>query len=329
MKAWRLAARSSMFNAVIIVMVLLTTMVVLKPNYLSSENVYQLTKVLTVTALIGFSQMICIASGGLNVSVGATGALCAILAGGAMEVYDISAGWAFLIGISGGVACGLFNGLLIYRAGGVGVAFFLTTLATMSVFQGLNYTITSGRPFYGIKPEFLAIGDTAIMGLPSSFFIMLFVAMILIFMFQKMIIGRQILAFGANSKSSELYGVSKFKVVVISSVIAGVLAAIAGLMALIRIEAAQPSMGSDWMLLSFAATLIGGTRLAGGRVNVVGVIVGGAALTIINNSLIHMQVNVYWNALIYGLVILLASSMDRLRYINKVVRDYRGYSGKK
>lgn len=306
-----------MFNAVVIVIFLLSIMIVLKQNYLSKENIYQLTKVLTVTALIGFSQMICIASGGLNVSVGATGALCAILAGGAMEVYDLSAGWALLLGVSGGAICGLFNGLLIYRAGGIGVAFFLTTLATMSVFQGLNYTITSGRPFYGIKPEFLAIGDTNILGLPSSFFIMLLVATILIFMFQKLVIGRQILAFGANSKSAELYGVSKFKVVVISSIIAGVLAAVAGLMALIRIEAAQPSMGSDWMLLSFAATLIGGTRLSGGKVNVIGVIVGAAALTIINNSLIHLQVNVYWNALIYGLVILLASSMDRIRNFKK------------
>jgi len=314
---WIAAQKSSMFNAVIIVLVLLTIMLVLKPNYLSGENVYQLTKVLTVTALIGFSQMICIASGGLNVSVGATGALCAILAGGSMDALNMGAPLALVIGLLGGAACGLINGLLIFRAGGVGVAFFLTTLATMSVFQGINYTITSGSPFYGIKPGFLAIGDTKLLGLPSSFFIMLAVAFFLVFMFRKMIIGRQILAFGANSKSSELYGVSKFKVVVISSVIAGILAAIAGMMALIRIEAAQPSMGSDWMLLSFAATLIGGTRLTGGKVNVMGVIVGATALTIINNALIHLKVDVYWKALIYGLVILLACTMDRLRYVRK------------
>jgi ribose transport system permease protein len=311
------AKKSSMLSSVVIVIVLLTIMLILKPNYLSSENVYALSKVLTVTALIGFSQMICIAAGGLNVSVGATGALCAVLAGGAMEIMNVPTGWAFLIGIAAGAICGLINGLLIYRAGGVGVAYFLTTLATMSLFQGINYTITSGSPFYKIKSGFIAIGDTKIFGLPSSFFIMVIVAAILVFMFKKMIIGRQILAFGANSKSSELYGVSKFKVVLIANIIASVLAAIAGLMALIRIEAAQPSMGGDWMLLSFAATLIGGTRLEGGKVNVVGVIVGASALTIISNALVYMKVNVYWNSLIYGLVILLACTIDRIRYIKK------------
>jgi len=314
---WREAKASSMFSSVVIVIVLLTVMLILKPNYLSGPNVYALAKVLTVTTLIGFSQMISISSGGLNVSVGAMGALCAILAGGAMEVLDVSAGTAFAIGIAAGAVCGLVNGLLIYRAGGVGVAFFLTTLATMSLFQGINYTITSGNPFYGIKPEFIAIGETKILGLPSSFFIMLFVAAVLAFMFKKMIVGRQILAYGANSKSSTLYGISKFKVVLISNLIAGIIAAIAAMMTLIRIEVAQPSMGSDWMLLSFAATLIGGTRLAGGKVNVYGVIMGAFALTIINNALVHLNADVYWNKLIYGIVILLACTIDRLRYMKR------------
>jgi len=89
---WKKAVSSSMFNAALIVFILLGTMLILTPNYLSSKNVYQLAKVLTVTALIGFSQMICIALGGLNVSVGAVGALSAVVAGGVMDVMDFPAG---------------------------------------------------------------------------------------------------------------------------------------------------------------------------------------------------------------------------------------------
>ncbi len=316
-KLYYLTKNSSLISPVIIVSSLLLVMIILRPNYLSSQNIYALTRVLTITALIAFSQMISISSGGLNLSIGAIGALCAILAGGAMDAMNFPAGWAFLIGILAGVICGLINGLLIHRAGGSNVAFFLTTLATMSVFTGINLTITSGIPFYNIKKEFLLIGETELFGLPSSFFIMIAVAGSLFFIFNKTTIGRQILAFGANSRSSLLYGVSMFKVILISNTIAGLLAALAGLLAVIRIEAAQPNMGADWLLLSFAATLIGGTKLTGGSVNIIGTIIGATALTIIANSLVHLRIDIYWNQLIYGMVILSAVTIDRLRYYLK------------
>lgn len=307
--------KSNLFGAISIALALLVTMLILKPGYLSSTNCIAIIKVLSVTALVGFSQMIVIASGGMNVSVGATGALCAVITGGVMDQWGISAIVALVIGLLTGVICGVINGLLIYRAGGVGTAFFLTTLATSSVFQGINLMITSGNPFYGIDPAFFALGDTEIFGIPLSFYLVLVIAFVIAFVFRKLKIGRQILAYGSNPKSAQLYGISKFKVVMLSNIMASIIAAIAGMVALIRIQAAQPNMGTDWMLISFAAPLIGGTRLAGGRVNVFGAIIGAIALTIISNGLVHLAVDVYWNTLIYGCVILLAVTVDRLRYI--------------
>lgn len=313
--------KSSLFGALIIVVVLLGVMLIIKPTYLSSKNIYVLAKVLTVTAVIGFSQMVVIACGGLNLSIGSIGALSAVIAGWAMTVVGLPWWVGVLMGLATGLLCGMINGLLIYRAGGVGVAFFLITLATSSIFQGLNLTITKGNPFYGpdgkMDSAFLALGNTKIIGLPASFLIMIAVAILLILIFSKMAIGRQILAFGANNKAAELYGVSKFKVVLSASVIAGALASIAGILAMIRIEASQPNMGADWMLMSFAAPLIGGTRNAGGKVNVIGAIFGAIALTIISNALVHLKVDVYWNQLIYGTIILLAVTIDRIRYIKK------------
>ena len=312
---------NSLFGAVVIVAVLLAIMLIIKPTYLSQKNSYVLAQVLTVTAVIGFSQMIVIASGGLNLAVGSIGALSAVIAGWAMTVAGLPWWVGVILGLLTGIVCGVINGLLIYRAGGVGVAFFLITLATSSVFKGLNLTITQGNPFYGpdgkMDEAFLAMGNAKILGLPASFFIMLGIAVLLTLMFSKMSIGRQILAFGANNKAAQLYGVSKFKVVLWGSIIAGVLAAVAGILAMIRIEAAQPNMGADWMLMSFAAPLIGGTLLSGGKVNVVGAIFGAFALTIITNALVHLKVDTFWNELIYGIIILLAVTIDRLRYIRK------------
>ncbi len=320
-RAGRMALKSSTFSTAIIVTILLSGMLIAKPNYLSGPNIEALTRVMTITALIGLSQMIIIACNGLNLSVGSTGALSAIIAGWAMSRGGFSWPVAVLLGLATGLVCGLINGLLIYRAGGVGVAFFLTTLATSSIFKGINLIITSGNPYYGpngkFDPAFLAIGNTKIFGLPSSCVIMLVIAALLMYMYRSLSIGRQMLSFGANYKAAELYGVSRFRVVFASSMIAAVIASVAGLLAMIRIEAAQPNMGADWMLMSFAAPLIGGTRNNGGKINVPGTILGALSLTIITNGLVHLQVNVYWNTLIYGIILLAAVTIDRLRYIRK------------
>lgn len=320
-KVWNQLSKSSLFGALIINLVLLGVMMIIKPTYLSGKNIYALATVLSVTAVIGFSQMIIIASGGLNLSIGSIGAVSAVIAGWAMTSAGFPWWFGVLLCIATGIICGVINGLLIYRAGGVGVAFFLTTLATASIFQGLNLTITKGNPFYGpggkMDEAFLAVGTTKIFGLPSSFLIMSAIAILLLIMFGKITIGRQILAFGANHKAAELYGVSKFTTVLLSNIISGVLASIAGILAMIRIEAAQPNMGADWLLMSFAAPLIGGTLLSGGKVNVIGAILGAIALTIISNALIHLKVDIYWNKFIYGIIILLAVGIDRLRNIRK------------
>ncbi len=312
---------SQLFGSLVISVSLLIVMLIIKPNYLSAKNIYALATVLAVTAIIGFSQMVIIATGGLNLSIGSIGALSAVIAGWAMTNAGISWPIAILLSLLTGLACGLVNGLLIFRAGGINVSFFLTTLATSSVFMGLNLTITRGNPFYGpggsMPKGLLALGTTKIFGLPSSFYIMVIIAIALFFLFVKLSQGRQILAYGANHKAAELYGVSKFRVVLAANLLSGLLASVAGVLALIRIEAAQPNMGTEWLLMSFAAPLIGGSLLNGGRINVIGAILGAVALTIISNGLIHLKVDTYWSTLIYGIIILVAVTIDRLRYIAK------------
>ena len=313
---------ASAFGSVLIVAVMLIAMVALKgKSYLSAQNILVLSKVLAVTAAIGFSQLVVMACGAMNLSIGNIGALAAVIAGWGMTNAGIHWGVGILLGILTGIIAGLINGLLVYRAGGVGVAGFLTTLATSSLFQGIMLTITQGKPFYGPDGKFakalLAVGNTKILGLPSSLWITIVIAIILGIMYSKFSIGRQMLAFGANYKAAELYGVSKFKVVLVSNILSGLLASIAGILAMIRIEAAQPGMGKDWMLMSFAAPLIGGSRNEGGKVSMVGAVVGALAITIIENALVHLRVDVYWNELIYGLVIIFAIALDRVRNIKK------------
>ena len=311
-------SESTLLNAIIVVIVLLVVMCILNPTFLSLSNLLNMSKVVAVTATVSFGMQIIIGMGGLNLSVGTTGAMCAVLAGGAMEIFGVSTPVALIIGLAAGILAGFLNGLLVYRAGGAGVAFFLITLATSYIFKGITLMITEGFPFNRINPSFLAVGSTTLFGtIPLSLIYMIIFAVFLYFMFNKMKIGRQLLAFGANYKAAELYGVSKFKVVCIGCTLAGFFSGAGGLLGLIRIQAAQPNMGNDWMLLAFAATLIGGTSLTGGRVNVLGTILGAFALVIIDNALVYLIIDTYWTQLIYGLLVLGAVSLELVRTKSK------------
>lgn len=309
--------KTNAFSVSIIILCMIAAMCIIKRNYLSADNMSALLKVLAVTSLVGTSQMISIASGGMNVSIGATGAMSAIFSGLLMQDAGVAVPLAVLVGLLTGIGCGIINGLLIYRNGGVGVASFLTTLATNSVFTGIIYMITTGHGVSRIPVSFVAIGNSKIGPVPTSMLIMLIILTLVYIMFRYTSPGRQILAFGANPKAAELYGISRFRTIMLVNVLAGLIAAIAGMLVVMRVGTAQPDIGSDWMLQSFAAPLIGGTRQAGGKVVVFGVILGALVLTIIQNALVHLGVDVYWTELINGVVIIAIMALDRLREMKK------------
>ena len=309
--------QSSVFSVAVIAVAMILVMRIIRDNYFSSNNIVALLKALAVTTIVGVSQMISIGSGGMNVSIGSTGALSAISAALVMQNYNVHPIPAMLLAFAIGACCGVINGLLIYRNGGVGVASFLTTMATSSVFTGITLIMTKGRGVAKVPKEFVAIGNTELGPIPTSIFFMVAVVVIFWLFFRYAPAGRRILAFGANAKAAELYGVNRLKCVLLVNVLASLVAALAGMLVVMRVGSAQPDIGSDWMLTSFAVSLMGGTRQAGGKVNAPGVILGGIIMTVIANALVHLGADVYWTQLINGIVILGIMALDQLKNIKK------------
>ena len=306
------------FSVVFIIVLMILVMQLLTGNYISLENFSVLCKTLAIYTIIGVSQMVNISCGGMNVSIGATGGLSAVFAAWLMYNHNCNIFLAFIVGILIGVLCGLLNGYLTNRIGGVGVASFLVTLATTSVFSSLVLIVSNGRGIATVDNSFRAIGNTKIFHvLPTSIFFVIAVLVIVYYIYKKTKLGRQMLAFGANPKAAKLYGVDQLKILLVSNVIASILASLAGLILIMRVGSAQVDIGSDWMLSSFAAPLIGGTRQAGGKVNVFGVLLGAIVLTLISNALVFMGVDAYWQELVNGVVILVIMGLDQLRTIVK------------
>jgi ribose transport system permease protein len=147
-------------------------------------------------------------------------------------------------------------------------------------------------------------------------YVMLGIAVVVWAFFRYAGLGRRILAIGSNMHAAELYGISVKGTTITAHIFSGILAAAAAILLVARIGSAQTDIGSDWMMFSFAAPIIGGTRQAGGKVNVPGAVVGAVVLSIIANALVHLKIDVYWMTFIQGCIILLAVTVDRLRYIN-------------
>ena len=291
-------------------------------KYLTVDNFVVLMRNSSVTIMVGLAQMAVIAGGGMNVSVGAIGGLSAVLCGVFMQRVGLPWPVAILISLVAGALCGVINGLLINALGGTGEISWLTTLATSNVFTGVSLGVTHAKPFYNLPVGYDWIGAYNFANIIPLMIVVCIVFTVAIgLMFKYTSLGRQILAIGGNAKAAALSGIQVRKILIYDHIISAFIAGAAGILFSTRLGSINPDIGKDWMLFSFAAPLIGGTRLEGGRVNVVGAFLGGLLLAMVSNGVVHMKVNVYLVEFIEGLIILIAVGLDRIRAISEEKRE--------
>jgi ribose transport system permease protein len=285
-------------------------LVIVSPNFLSEFNFYVLLRSVCVSIVVAFAQMVTLAVGQMNLSVGALGGMVAVLFGGMMEVLGVPLLLAVPIAIGIGVVGGLVNGLLAARTGING---FIVTLATASAFTGVNLGLTKSVPFYKMPTALQDFGNGRIGALPFLLIAPLVVSPLLALLLFRLPIGRRLLAVGGNSQAAALSGISPANAIVLAHCLSGLLAAIGAVLAVAQLGSAQPLIGSDWLLLSFAAPIIGGTALAGGYVSIIGAILAVLVIALIQNGLVLAKVDPYWVQFLLGALIVATISLNRWR----------------
>jgi ribose transport system permease protein len=283
---------------------------VISPNFLSEFNVYVLLRSVCVSIIVAFAQMVTLAVGQMNLSVGALGGLVAILFGGMMEVLGAPLWLAVPTAIGIGVLGGLVNGLLAARTGING---FIVTLATASAFTGVNLGLTKSVPFDKMPTALQDFGNGRIGPLPFLLIAPVVVSPLLALLLFRLPIGRRLLAVGGNSNAASLSGISPVNAIVFAHGLSGFLAAIGAVLAVAQLGSAEPRIGSDWLLLSFAAPIIGGTALAGGYVSIIGAVLAVLVIALIQNGLVLAQVDPYWVQFLLGALIVATIFFSRWR----------------
>ena len=280
----------------------------LVPDFLSQRNLVNILQQSSINACLALGMTLVIISGGIDLSVGPTAAIAAVITA-ALLVSGTPIPLAILAGLGIGVICGLVNGVLVAY---IGLQPFIVTLGTLSTYRAIALIYTGGNPVFGLPPEFRSLFNGSVAGIPNSVLMVAVVAILAWVLLKKTPLGEYLLAVGGNEEAAYVAGVPIAITKITAYVISGALAALASMILIGRLGAAEPILGNLWELDAIAAAAIGGASLMGGKGSVVGTLLGAIILGSMRNGLTLMNVQAFYQLLETGLIILVAMMIDRV-----------------
>jgi len=284
-------------------------------GFSSPYNLYALTRTAALNVLLGLAMMVVIATGGLDLSIGAIGIASAMFAGYLMQDFRVQMVIAIVGALCLGGALGVCNGFVIVFAR---VHSFIVTLASMSIIFGAMIVLTKAESVRDLPAAFLALGRVRWFGCLSPMLVVsVGIGAVIAIMLRWTDLGREILASGANSRAATLSGVRVGNRIITVHALSGILAAIAGIVLSIRNGAMVPSMagnlGQEWLLPAFLAPVLGGTLLSGGRAWVVTTVLAAFLVTELTSGMLLMSIGEFWVQFALGSVLLLAVLLEKGR----------------
>jgi len=276
---------------------------VLNSNFLTVGNLRDVAVSACVNALIGIGLTFVIITGGIDLSVGSIASLVGMITANLMVNSGVAAAPALLVGLAFGFVAGAINGVLITY---VRLPPFIATLGTMSVYQGLAYVVTDGKPVYNVPQSFVLMLNSYISGVPIVVVIVIVVAVLAWLLLRRTVFGQNVIATGGSEETAWLSGVRVTRVKILVYALSGALAALAGLVVVARISAAQSQAGAPYLLTAIAAAVIGGANLMGGEGRIAGTLVGALILGALTNGLVLLNVPSFYEQIVTGLVVLIA-----------------------
>jgi ribose/xylose/arabinose/galactoside ABC-type transport system permease subunit len=295
------------YGAALALTVLLLLNAAFTPGFASFNNLSNILVQVTPTMLVAIGMTFVIATGGIDLSVGSVMAI-------ASAVTAISLGYgaipAVLLGLLGATAVGALNGALIssFR-----IQPIIITLAVLIAGRGFAQVISNGGQLIPFSnPAFEYLGKGLIAGIPVQVLLLAAVVGLAIFVFRSTIFGRYIAAVGGNETAAHLAGVPTLATKLSVYAVSGLLAGIAGLIYTARLGASDASKVGDAIELdAIAATVVGGTPLAGGRASIIGTVIGALIMIVITTSFNMNDLKYSWSLVLKAAIILLAVYLQR------------------
>lgn len=278
------------------------------PNFLKLDTILNIIAQGTYAAIVGFGMTFAITSGGFDLSVESVMSLVSVFIAIFMPVLGIAAAIAAALVI--GAMMGVINGTIISK---LKVNPLITTLAMGTIIKGVALLITGGRQIVIAEKSFMELGTGKMLGVPVPIFIMVLFFVIFYFILYHSAFGRHVAAVGSNERATKISGIN------VDMVTIGVYALVAftsGITAVIRTSQALigiPTMSPGFVLVVITVTILGGTSLTGGRGNLWGTLFAGIFISMIYYGLNLLAVQIYYQMLSVGIVLILALFIEGVR----------------
>jgi ribose/xylose/arabinose/galactoside ABC-type transport system permease subunit len=304
--------RRSISSASMAIVGLIVVFAVISPDFLSIENAVSILLQSSVLAIIAFGMTMVIISGGMNLSLGAIPSLAGVVCAVTLKA-GVSVGFSVMCAIGSGLACGALTGVLI---GVFGMPPFIATLGMAGVAEGLALVLSGGGAVFIPSVAIQQLGSGILALLPIPVWIAVIVFAVVLVILKKTVYGTYLLAIGGNEEAARLSGINVARTKLILYSIVGLLAAVAGIVLAGRMNTAHPSGAVGMEFEAVAATVVGGTRLGGGRGSVTGTVLGVLIISILRAGLNMSGLPAPWQMVILGTLItgiLVADAMFRNR----------------
>ncbi|MDO5540309.1 MAG: ribose ABC transporter permease [Eubacteriales bacterium] len=320
-----LGAYISEYAAFIALVLLVVVLGFISPEFRTASNFLNLLRQATFNGLIAFGMTCVILSDGIDLSVGSTFALAAIVCA-ELIMFGLPAWVAIVAALIVGILLGMISGVLVTKGR---LQPFIATLITMTAYRGIAMIVTDGKPISRLAASIesksgaflfkvlgkgnIVFGPKDMIKIPIPAIILVIALAIFWFMLTKTTFGRRLYATGSNAKCANLVGVNTTKTKIIVYAISGFMSALAGLIMISRVDSAQPILGEGYELDAIAAVALGGTSMSGGRGKISGTFAGVLIIAALNNGLNILGVSTYYQEVIKAIVILIAVLSDRKR----------------
>ena len=276
------------------------------PYFLNAWNLSDATFNFTEKALIAFAMALLIIAGEIDLSVAAIIALASTAMGYAAQL-GVGAPGLVAIGITTGLACGAFNGLLV---AGLKLPSIVVTIGTMSLFRGISYLVLGDQAFGKYPPEFAFFGQGYVFWVISfEFVLFLVMAVIFAILLHRTNFGRHVYVIGNNPLAARFSGIPVERVKFILFLLTGLMSGIAAVCLTSRLGSTRPSIAQGWELEVVTLVVLGGVSILGGSGTIVGVVIAAFVMGLVTFGLGLLNVPGIVMSIFIGLLLIITIAL--------------------
>jgi simple sugar transport system permease protein len=307
-----LAKNGDVLRLAVIAVLIFAVMGFLRPElFLTATNFTSMAFQFPEFAILSLAMMLAMLTGGIDLSIIAVMNFSAILGGIFLASTPLAPGLAIAITIAimlaTGLACGAVNGLLVSR---IDIPPILATLGTSQVFLGLGIVLTGGAAVHGFPPAFATIGTARVLGIPLPLLVFAAIAVVVAFALNRTTYGFRLYLFGTNARAARFAGLPTPRLVMATYMTSGLLAAVAGVIIMARVNSIRADFGASYLLLTILVAVLGGVNPYGGYGKVLGVVLAVVSLQFISSGLNMLRFSNFTREFVWGALLLLVMALS-------------------